>query len=120
MQLVVVAAPVFCTPRTIIQLCVLADRYLIQDLQVRCLTNLYKILVDIKLNSTTIGLVLDLLRYVYSEGEVQQAPALKWMVLLYVAAQFHDVSKDARLRVMIQDLRELRVDFVYEFFESGG
>ena len=94
MQLVMVAAPVICTPCTIIQLCVLADRYLIQDLQVKCLTNLHKVLVDIKLNGTTIDLVLDLLKHVYSEGEVQRAPALKWMVLLYVASKFRDANRD--------------------------
>lgn len=42
------------------KLCVFADRYLISDLQVQCLANLYKVLINLDLDMTAIDFSLRL------------------------------------------------------------
>lgn len=99
------------------KLCVLVDRYLVNDLKNLCLTNLYKILVDFDFDATNVDIILDLLDYVYMENGVEGVPELRQMVLLYVAAKLADIKQNDRFKRKLREVGDLGTDLLEALLE---
>lgn len=96
------------------EVCVAAERYLINKLRDLSLGRMFHVLTELKPEPHEIDDILDLLQYVYTEDGVSGVPKMKEIVLAYTAAKADIIRQDDRFKLMMHDIGEIGADLVYE------